>query len=138
MKKLFTLLFFFSLCAVNFAQIQKGIVELENGAEEKLSVPYQTFNCNLTQQDINSLSFVVGLNAKSVCKNRLSYTPRKVEIMQASDTATVIMKFSAKNGYGAEGGLRIICQYKINNLDKERRDLLTDYVLIKNYGAISD
>jgi len=120
------------------AQINKGTVELENGADEKISVPYQTINCNLTQQDIDGLSFMVGLNARSVCKNRLSYTPRKIEIMQKSDTATVFIKFSAKNGYGAESGLKMICEYKIKNLDKDRRDLLNDYVLIRNFGAIND
>lgn len=106
MKKTFILL---SLCSIFVAckQPQKGNVEVKNGEDKPVSVPYEIaqlrydeFLSLVNKEQFISITEKASSNAKMQCKFMPTYEPKSFSYFTNGDTINVMVNFQAKNAFG--------------------------------------
>lgn len=106
MKKTILILAIFSLF-VSCKQAQKGKVELKNGEDKIVSVPYEIatlsydkFITLVSKDQFTSITEKASSEAKMKCKYMQTYEPKSVFYYASNDTISVTVDFTAKNAFG--------------------------------------
>ena len=106
MKKTFLLLV---ICSIFVAckQPQKGNVEVKNGEDKTVSVPYEIaqlrydeFVSLVNKEQFISITEKASSEAKMQCKFTPTYEPKSFSYYLTGDTINVMVDFNAKNAFG--------------------------------------
>ncbi len=90
---------------------QSGNVELKNGEGNNTSVEYdisekdynELISNGMTKENLRSILYESSISCKSLCKNELTYDPKRAYITTNNDTLIVFFTFQAKNSFGVPG-----------------------------------
>lgn len=106
MKKTLMLFAIFAIM-VSCKQPQKGNIEVKNGEDKIVSVPYEIaqlkydeFVSLVSKEQFKTITDKASSEAKMQCKFMPTYEPKSFSYFTNGDTISVMVNFHAKNAFG--------------------------------------